>query len=356
MDRYLIDGHKLYWHMDRVLQWQKERIVPPVYVEISPVGFCNNQCVFCGVDFAMDNKSRLETGILCERLREMGRLGVRSVMFAGEGEPLLHEDIGLFIRTAKESGIDVSLTTNGNSGNTVLWEAVLPYLTWIRFSVDAGTPQVYSKVHGVKESFFARTISNINEVVRIKKQFKLPVTVGVQYLIVEENAGNIREAAELFSDMQIDYCSFKPYSYNPKMIKRRDESYSDRLLDEIQGIVDEFKDRSVPEIIFRRQSMKSYMAMVKNYNCCNALSFGGYISSQGNFYTCKEYIGDGRFNAGNIYHCGMKEIFYGEKRRASLVHGMNGLRVDECRRNCRMARANEYLEMLENEPEHVNFI
>jgi radical SAM protein with 4Fe4S-binding SPASM domain len=355
-DRYLIDGHKLYWHMDRVLQWQKERIAAPVYMEISPVGFCNNRCVFCGVDFAMDNKSRLETGIFCERLHEMGELGVRSIMFAGEGEPLLHEDLGLFVKTARESGIDVSLTTNGNSGNTAVWEEILPYLTWIRFSVDAGTPQVYSKVHGVKEGFFARTIGNINEAVRIKKQFNLPVTVGIQYLIVEENAGDIRNAAELFSDMQIDYYSFKPYSFNPKMIKRRDEAYSDRTLDEIQGIVDEFKDGSVPEIIFRRQAMKNYMANVKNYNHCHALSFGGYISSRGDFYTCKEYIEDERFNAGNIYHCGMKEVFYGERRQASLRYGMNVLRIDECRRNCRMARVNEFLEMLENKPEHVNFI
>lgn len=153
-DNYCIDGHKLLWHLDRVLEWQENRVIAPIYVEISPISSCNHNCIFCGIDFAMNPGFKLNTGILCKRLEEMGVLGVRSIMFAGEGEPLLHKDLPLFVKTAKEAGIDVSITTNGSLGNYALWKELLPYLTWIRFSVDAGTADVYANVHRVQQDAF----------------------------------------------------------------------------------------------------------------------------------------------------------------------------------------------------------
>lgn len=219
MDKYLIDGHKLFWHLDRVVEWQDNRVIPPVYIEISPVSFCNHRCIFCGIDFARDKGFQLDTGLLCKRLEEMGRLGVRSIMFAGEGEPLLHKDLPKLIKVAKDSGMDVSLTTNGTIGNYEIWTEVLPYLTWIRFSVDAGSPEVHSKVHNVPADFFNRTIGSIKEALRVKRDLGLAVTIGVQFLIIEENIKDIENALRLFDEIGVDYLSLKPYSLHPQMIK-----------------------------------------------------------------------------------------------------------------------------------------
>jgi hypothetical protein len=53
----------------------------------------------------------------------------------------------------------------------------------------------------------------------------------------------------------------------------------------------------------------------------------------------------------------MEEILFGPSRRATVELGLNGLHISkECRVNCRMARVNEFLQMLADEPEHVNFI
>jgi len=357
MDTYLIDGLKLYWHLDRVLQWQKNRIIPPIYIEVSPVSYCNHKCKFCGIDFARKEKHLLETDVLCRKLKEMGTIGIKSIMFAGEGEPLLHKDLPPIIKTAKKSGIDVSITTNGTLGSYEMWNEILSSLTWIRFSVDAGTSSVYADVHNVSEDFFQKAVSNIHESVQIKNKYKMSVTIGVQFLIMYENYHTIEEALRLFSDIGVDYFSLKPYSLHPQMINKLDIIYTNEMLKHIEDIVGKHKKCAKMNIIFRKDSMGKYINKNRMFKHCRALPFWGYISSKGDFYTCSVFLNDKRFKTGNIYEDDMNSILFGERRQKSIKYGEKDLSIeDECRLNCRMAKINEFLEFLESKPEHINFI
>lgn len=357
MDKYLIDGHKLYWHLDRVLEWQNKKVITPVYIEVSPVGFCNHQCIFCGIDFAMNHKNQLDTEIFGRRLSEMGALGVKSIMFAGEGEPLLHKNIRLLVKKAKDSGMDVSVTTNGSVGDYSLWHDVLPNLTWVRFSVDAGTTDVYARVHGVPKHLFEKTIKNIRKAVELKKELNLSVTIGVQYVLLNENISDIENALNLFSDMSIDYFSIKPYSLHPQMNNKMDITYTAEINDYVESIVNKYKDTAGFNIIYRKEGLKKYKDQAKEFKHCFALPFWGYISSKGDFYTCSVFLGDERFRAGNIYQEDMTEIFMGKDRTSAIKYGEETMNItNDCRINCRMARVNEFLEFINNEPEHVNFI
>lgn len=357
MDKYLIDGHKLYWHLDRVADWQNGKIIPPVYIEVSPVSLCNHRCIFCGIDFVRDKDVKLDTDLFCRRLKEMGSLGVRSVMFAGEGEPLLHKGIKRFIVTAKTAGMDVSLTTNGSIGTYEVWRELLPSLTWIRFSVDAGNAESYGRVHKVPESTFVKTVKSIEDAVKVKRDLRLDVTIGVQFLMIEENLDSMEAALRLFSGIGVDYFSLKPYSLHPQMKNKRDMFYTARVFGRIQRIVEKYRKNSKMNIIFRDLSMEKYAAGEKQFNHCRALPFWGYVSSRGDFYTCSVFIGDKRFKAGNVYTSDMRGIFFGKKRDRSVLYAAKELSVrKECRVNCRMARVNEFLEYLEKKPEHVNFI
>ncbi len=356
-DNYLIDGHKLFWHLDRVADWQDGKPVAPVYVEISPVSLCNHKCIFCAIDFVRGKDFSLDTEVFCKRLKEMGSLGVRGVMFAGEGEPLLHKDLKIFIETAKRSGMDVSLTTNGTLGNYGTWKDLLPYLTWIRFSVDAGDAKSYSKVHNISESVFKKTVKSIEDAVRVKRDLRLGVTIGVQFLAIEENLKSIGKAVKLFSKIGVDYFSIKPYSLHPQMVNKRDTFYTKQIAGRIRQLVDRFRKSSKMNIIFRDVAMEKYAGKEKQFKHCHALPFWGYVSSKGDFYTCSVFIGDKRFRVGNVHDQNMRDILFGKPREKSIAYASGKLSVGkECRVNCRMARVNEFLEFLENRPEHINFI
>jgi MoaA/NifB/PqqE/SkfB family radical SAM enzyme len=118
-DTYAIDSHKLSYHPLRVAQWldakddmKKLKKIYPIYIEISPVGACNHRCTFCAVDYIGYQNIRWESDILKTRLSEMSKKGVKSVMFAGEGEPLLHKELDDIIEHCVNIDIDSSIATN----------------------------------------------------------------------------------------------------------------------------------------------------------------------------------------------------------------------------------------------------
>ena len=357
LSKTLQDGHKLYWHLDRVHSWQQGELIAPIYVEVSPVSFCNHRCIFCGIDFAREGKRSLKTEIMAEKLRQMGEWGVRSVMFAGEGEPLLHPGLEDMVAAAKSSGVDVSITTNGNPGSLERFRALLPNLTWIRFSVDAGTPEIYSKVHGVGPGAFEKTLSSIRSAVEVKKTEGLDVTIGVQFLLLDENIDDLTRAVELFSGIGVDYISLKPYSLHPQMIKKKDVDYTETLVNQVQANLDRAELVNGTKLIFRKQALDVYKNKSVSFSRCRALPFWGYIDSKADFYTCSVFIGKEKFRAGNFHEQEVPDVLFGPRRKKSVAYGHNQLIPgDICRVNCRMARVNEFLQYLDEKPDHVNFI
>ena len=139
MDKYRIDSHKLIYHVPRVNDWLNEKNIYPIYMEVSPSGACNHRCLYCGLDFMGYKPDYLKTEILIERLSELGTLGIKSIMYAGEGEPFLHPEMVSIIEHTRESGIDVALTTNGVLLRKEIVERVLSNTEWIKVSINEGT-------------------------------------------------------------------------------------------------------------------------------------------------------------------------------------------------------------------------
>ncbi len=355
-DKFNIDHHKLNYHVGRVNDWLGKRTVYPIYVEISPAGACNHRCTFCAVDYIGYKAVLLDAEVLKTRLTEMGRLGIKSVMYAGEGEPLLHKKLPEIIRHTKKSGIDVSITTNAVP-MTQQWACeALEFITWIKISINAGSPATYAKIHQTKESDFTTVINNLENAVKVRNERKWQCTLGAQMILLPENRHEAVNLARTVKSAGCDYLVIKPYSQHKSSITRTYENIDYQLFMDLEDELKELDDDHF-QVIFREKTMRKTHESEPYYKKCNATPyFWAYIMADGSLYGCSAYLLDDKFCYGNINQAAFQEIWEGEKRLKNIDYVMNELNITDCRKNCRMDEVNRYLWDVVNPPAHVNFI
>jgi MoaA/NifB/PqqE/SkfB family radical SAM enzyme len=353
MDDYEIDGHKLDLHPERVADWIGGKTFYPIYVEMSPSGTCNHHCSFCGLDFMVGQRTRfLDTDLLRKRLPEMAGLGVRAIQYAGEGEPLLHGDISNIVQHTFAAGIDVGISTNGFLLNASLAKSILPYCTWIKISVDAGTRETHARVHGCKESDFGRVMANARNAVEVREANGYECTLGFQMVVLPENYSEVRRLAVGAFGVGMDYVVFKPYSRQPltKSEKYRDVSLPESWSKEVRQLETGERFR----VIVREEAFRKSTGS-RRYDRCLALPFWAYVDAGGGVWGCYRFLGDERFYYGNLCENTFEEIWQGDLRKRSLEM-MENFDISQCGVNCRMDRINEYLWELKHPGRHVNFI
>ena len=343
MDKFRIDSHKLQFHpryvsrwLDGKDSWESAKSIYPLYVEVSPMGACNHRCTFCAVDYIGYKTNQLDADMLGERLHEMGKLGVKSVMFAGEGEPLLHKRINDMVLSAKTSGIDVAFTTNG-----VLLDKLdmLDQCSWVKVSLNAGTKETYARIHQTKEKDWETVWASIHRAANRKGN----CTLGVQMVILPENAGETEALQTLCNDAGVDYLVLKPYSQHKFSLTRQYEGWKPVAM-----------PQSSKRLVVREESIANTEIP---YDKCQATPYTwAYIMATGDVYSCSAYLLDERFKLGNIASQTFQEIWEGERRKENWAFVRNGLNISECRVNCRMDKVNRYLTELTQPGPHVNFI
>ena len=347
-DKFRIDSTKIMFHPMRVAQlitgnnqWNRVKDIYPLYVEVSPVGHCNHACTFCAIDYVIeDNKANKRSAILdhnmfATRIAEMSGLGVRSVMFAGEGEPMLHKHINDMVFECWDNQVDCSFTTNGTLLHRL---ADLNKCTWIKVSLNAGTKETYAKVHRTKEKDWDIVWDNIRAAVLRKGD----CTVGVQMVLLPENEHEAPLLQKLCDDAGVDYLVLKPFSQHKFSINKNYEAYRPSRLSQ-SG-----------RVLVRAESIET---KVIPYEKCHATPYlWAYLMSTGDVYSCSAYLLDDRFLLGNLNTQTFRDVWHSDRRRANWNYVRNDLDIKDCRVNCRMDKANRYLDDLEKGVPHVNFI
>lgn len=348
-----VDNHKMMYHPERVLEWYKKGDCFPIYVEIGPTNRCNHRCIFCALDYTMQGKrTDIKKEVMIKAIKDMAKTGVKSVMFGGEGEPLLHKDICDFVQCAKNSGLDVAITTNGVLFDKEKAEKILSCLSWIRFSIDAGTKETYAKIHKTNPEDFDKVIRNIKNIIEIKHNNNLKTTIGIQFLLMPQNIHEIINFTKIAKKIKVDNVQIKPYSQHPFSINKFVINYKDysHLESEIKNL--NSKDF---EIVLRKKTIKR-LENKGDYNSCHGLPFFGLIDAKGNIIPCNMYYNNLEFIYGNLYKQSFNEIWKGDKRKEVLNHlGKKG--IGNCREICRLDTINRYLHRLKKAPHpHDNFI
>ena len=205
----ILDSHKLSYHYDRLENWLNNERIAPVSVDMSLTRACGAMCSFC---YAMvqepQERQTIKEKEALNLLDDFKEVGVKGVSLISDGESTLSKAYVPFIQHASNIGIDV-----GNATNAWEWEAdkvdqVLEHLTWVRFTVAAGTPEGYAKImfkDSTHTEVFDRAMKHIKYAVDLKRKKNLKVTLGIQMVLMPEFKDEILPFAKLAVDLGVDY-------------------------------------------------------------------------------------------------------------------------------------------------------
>ena len=212
--------------MDSIDLIKKGEMFAPKDIQVDLEAYCPHSCEFCsyrnvnwqeyGMDFEEPEKRVAEqTGLpkeIAMRLpSEMYEAGIPSIELTGGGEPMVYPYIKEFLEELGKYPIELAIVTNGASLNEQI-QSRLRNLKWIRFSVDAITPETHAKVHRVPASVFNVVLKHINEIVARGIE---DCKIGISFVITQQNFHEIEEAAHFFKGMGVHNIRFT-FTYDPE--------------------------------------------------------------------------------------------------------------------------------------------
>lgn len=171
----------------------------------------------------------------------------------------------------------------------------------------------YANIHQAHERDFDRVIGNLKRVIKSRKDRGLNCKIGVQSLLLPENATEMETLALICRDeIGLDYLVVKPYSQHlfseTHLYENVDYSGYLTMADSLAKLnTDKF------HVVFRENTMKKYMEDEgERYTKCNATPFfWAYVMADGAVYGCSAYLLDKRFEYGNLHETSFQEIWEG---------------------------------------------
>ncbi|MFJ4184158.1 radical SAM protein [Kitasatospora sp. NPDC089509] len=319
--RHMFDPLRLLQQQGVIEAYHRGENPFPRSVEIDMANTCNHHCSFC-IYSSLHSKERSER-MTPERLftliRELGVLGVTSILFVGGGEPMTHPKATEAIELAASLGMSVGLVTNGSRVLPELAPRIKQAATYVRFSLDAADPALHKRLHGNDDHH--RIIRNLRALV----QAQGPCTVGTGFFINDGNVHDLLACGRLVKDSGADYIQYKSYSgvaIGPDL--------HERMLDNLEqalALDDERFDVHIVDRIFSNDTHQ-----VRGYTRCHWQQFKPVIGADGNVFLCAQKrtrTKDGEGIAGvigNIYEKSFEEIWTGEQRRRVVEE----LRLKDC--------------------------
>jgi len=353
-DRFRIDSHKLSYHILRLHQWLQGKNVYPIYIEIGLHRGCNHQCIFCAFDFLKYKPQTLDFQKIKRFILQAKAKGVKAILYSGEGEPLLHQDAAEIIKFTRQAGIDVALASNGVMLTPEISRKILPYLSWLKISLNAGTKTTYIKVHKAKPDDFDLVLGNLKAAVAIKNKHGYPCVIGAQSVLLKDNFHEMEGLAKKLRALGLDYLTIKPYSWHCFSQNKLKINFQQPDLLALQKRLQRYSKGKF-KVIFRSNAMAK-LNEEKPYLSCLGVSFVAHIADTGNVYPCTVFVGNKKFSFGNIYSDSFKNIWEGKRRRRVLKELHRNWDIQRCRKSCRIDEINRYLWELKHPVEHVNFI
>ncbi len=363
----ILDGTKIAWHMDRVRAWERGERIAPITIDMALTRACNFGCEYCYAKLQENDRKTLTKGVMDSFLEDCAGIGVKAISLVSDGESTISPVFVDTIVRGRELGICVAVGTNGYVLNRRKLEMILPHLTYLRVNISAGEPKRYAEIMGVKEEWFYQICQNIRDMMEIKKRDHLPVTIGMQMVLMPKYKDQIIPLAKLGKELRPDYLIIKHCSDNEDGALGVDYSGYRALYDllkEAEGYSDE-------EYVVKIKWSKIMQDGTRSYQRCYGAPFILQMSGTGLVAPCGGLFNERykKFHIGNITEKRFKDIWSSDQ----YWDVMNYLASPEfnaqtmCESLCLQHNVNETLDNHMKErirletpqgapPEHLNFV
>ena len=362
---------KVIANLDRALEYFRAGNTSPVQVEIDPSNVCNHSCNFClsaHIHFEESrgletfNRATMSKDMLISLCQEMIDMKVRAINWTGGGEPTINPALKDAIEFIGEnSDIKMGMFTNGTFLKRFdLCGALADYFAWVRFSVDAGTPETYNRVRRVQgDADWDTMMANLNTLVATKKSRNSKLRIGVGFVVTPDTAGEILDFARTFSTIDVDYCQFKP-EIIPVERNLGSQQTSDFWLDVVKGPLAEAQEilgSKFHNTEYRLTDLILYKTTHgRSYKKCLGSQIQPCIGADGLVYVCTNHRGHKQYSYGSLHEKSFREIWNDVGTRRKVMHQIDDVeKFSYCTQHCKPHESNKMMwhigENINNEDE-----
>ena len=327
-------GLKILWHPEKLKSFVENKIAAPIYIRMKPTNRCNHQCAFCSYDpitgdIAIRNETNRTDEIPHEKMMEIisdfKDMGVKAVTLSGGGEPLIYPYVEETMQKILDSGINLSIITNGQCLEGKKAE-ILSKAHWVRISSDASDAASFSKIRKVPEEWFYKLTENIRNFAKIKNP---KCELGINFVVHKDNADQVYRSVKHFKGLGVNHIKITPmWTQN---FREYHEPINQQVLKQIEDSRRDFQDSSFNVFDTYAGDFSGASVSKRNYERCWIMQTVPVVAANCKVYFCHDKAYSKGGVLGSIKDKSFKELWFSEDSK-KIFESFNP--KEKCRHHC----------------------
>lgn len=312
------NGWKVLAHAAKIQQIVKGIIPAPVEWVVYPSNVCGYRCGHCIMaKEQVDHRAMLSKEAMAKIPDDAVKNGVSCVIFSGGGDPLLNPWTVETARRCRELGVYTGLNNQG-----YLLDDPTAF-DFVRYSVDAATPETYQTIHRVpRGDGWERVTRNIAHHADLRAKGH-KIEMGLAFLITPINWQETYQFCEWAQQYQPDFVHVRPAyldaDYLDKEYPGGGQAIKEKIVPSLRSLAKELEEKFA-NVYFRIDKFEGYWTP-KTYQKCRATPLMAVTSGDGAFLVCQDrgimedenYLRWGNYNTQSF-----EQIWWSDEHRKVL--------------------------------------
>lgn len=283
--------------VDRYINGHKTLVV----TELDLTNNCNNNCPECvGTKETAYELSREQIDRVVDGLAELENKGV---ILSGGGDPLMSPHFEYALERIARTGMRIGLNSNGFALDERKAQIIAKYCDYFRVSLDAASPELYRKTHGMGTAAFEQTVENCRMFARVKKETGSSINFGVGFLTSDSTRHEMSSFVELAKEIGCNFAQFRPFEND---LFDATESYL--------GLKEKYDSESFSVLASVQKYSQMKVAGERSYNQCNGMFFSTVITANAKVFACLHYRQSPKHEIGTIGELSLPEIWKSSRK------------------------------------------